>query len=397
MTKKEKICVYTCITGNYDNLKEIPNIENGIDYYCFTNNKKIKSNTWKVIYIEDDKLSNVQLARKTKILGNDIVNSYDIALWMDGAVIFNKPIIEFINYYLKESDVFVAFKHGERNSIKDEAYACYRFNKETKDNINKLLKFLEKEKYEDNNGLIESTVYIKRPKDKLVKETMKMWFDMIVKYTKRDQLSFNYCISKTGLSVKWINEKVFDNEWFSWKKHFSESKIENYNIYFGDIDNYDIDKDIKGHYKINGNNYSFSEEVVCATDKIYITVCNVNCVNYSNLKINNLKTNQYKIYNALNYNGKDIIYTNEFVIEINKKYKAKDKINFSIDMLLLDKDQQEELIKKLGDTSIILSQKINDLEREIDSKSKYIEKLWSTINSSLLCRIGLKLKRRKDI
>ena len=99
----------------------------------------------------------------------------------------------------------------------------------------------------------------------------------------------------------------------------------------------------------------------------------------------------------MNYNGKYIIYTNEFVIEINKKYKAKDKINFSIDMLLLDKDQQEQLIKKLGDTSIILSQKINDLEREIDSKSKYIEKIWSTINSSLLCRIGLKLKRRKDI
>ena len=158
-----------------------------------------------------------------------------------------------------------------------------------------------------------------------------------------------------------------------------------------------MEKDVKGHYKVNGNNYSFSEEVICDTDKIYITVCNINCVNYSNLKINNLKKNQYKIYNTLNYNGKDIIYTDEFVIEINKKYKVKDKINFSIDMLLLDKDQQEELIKKLGDTSIILSQKINDLENEIDSKSKYIEKIWSLINSSYLCRLGLKLKRKKEI
>ena len=32
--------------------------------------------------------------------------------------------------------------------------------------------------------------------DKLVKETMKMWFDMIVKYTKRDQLSFNFVLWK---------------------------------------------------------------------------------------------------------------------------------------------------------------------------------------------------------
>ena len=61
MSKKNKICVYTCITGDYDNPKEIPKLEKGIDYYCFTNNKKIKSNTWNVIYIDDENLSNVQL------------------------------------------------------------------------------------------------------------------------------------------------------------------------------------------------------------------------------------------------------------------------------------------------------------------------------------------------
>ena len=144
MNTKNKICVYTCITGDYDNLKEIANMEEGIDYYCFTNNKKIKSNTWNVIYIEDNKLTNIQLARKTKILGNETVNLYDVALWMDGAVKFNKPIREFINNYMKDDDVFVAFKHGERDNIKDEAYACYRFNKETKENIEKLLEFYKK-------------------------------------------------------------------------------------------------------------------------------------------------------------------------------------------------------------------------------------------------------------
>ena len=51
-----KICVYTCITGDYDNLNEIKNIEKGIDYICYTNNKKIKSKTWKVKYITDDSL-----------------------------------------------------------------------------------------------------------------------------------------------------------------------------------------------------------------------------------------------------------------------------------------------------------------------------------------------------
>ena len=105
-----KICVYTCITGNYDCIKEIKNPEQEIDYYCFTNNRNIKSNTWNVVYIDNDEnLSDVILARKIKILGHPIINQkYDILLWMDGSVTFNKSIKEFINYYLGDDDYFVA-------------------------------------------------------------------------------------------------------------------------------------------------------------------------------------------------------------------------------------------------------------------------------------------------
>ena len=169
-----KICVYTCITGDYDNLIEIKSKEKNIDYYCFTNNKNIKSNTWNVIYIEDKSLSNFLLSRKIKIMGNDIVNKYDIALWMDASVEFKKNINDFINKYMEKDDVFTCFKHGERNNILEEMSACLRFRKENIENINKLKEFYKKENYNYDNGLIEATVFIKRPSDKKVQETMKL-------------------------------------------------------------------------------------------------------------------------------------------------------------------------------------------------------------------------------
>ena len=135
-----KICVYTCITGGYDDIQEIKNKEEGIDYYCFTNNPNIKSDTWKVIRIEDETLENITLARKTKILGNDIVNKYDIALWMDGSTSFKKPIKDFIKKYFTEKDIFTAFKHGERDNIKDECFECVRMRKEKKSKVKRLLK-----------------------------------------------------------------------------------------------------------------------------------------------------------------------------------------------------------------------------------------------------------------
>ena len=33
---EKKICVYTCITGSYDDLQPVEK-EEGIDYICFTN------------------------------------------------------------------------------------------------------------------------------------------------------------------------------------------------------------------------------------------------------------------------------------------------------------------------------------------------------------------------
>ncbi len=387
---KNKIAVYTCITGDYDNLKEIPKIEKGIDYYCFTNNKKIKSNTWNVIYIEDEKLSNVQLARKIKILGHELINDYDILLWMDGAVTFKKNIKDFINTYLDKKDVFVAFKHGERDNIKDEAYACYRFDKESKENINKILKFYKEENYPFNNGLIESTVYIKRPKEKIVQETMKLWFSMILKYSTRDQLSFNYCIYKTGLKVKWINEKVFSNKWFNWDNHNVNSNYENYSIYFGDIASYDMNRDKHEKYSIKNNTFFFKEKVLCDTDKICIFSLNRTCVYYSDIKITGVSNFSYQVYNSIDYKNNNLLYSNELNIVLTGNFKKGDIITFSITMKDISSEDKQEFIKSLAEAKIISSIQIKELEDEINE-------LHKTINESFICRQIFKLKNKKDI
>ena len=390
---KKRIAVYTCITGDYDNLREIDNVEKGIDYYCFTNNKNIRSNTWNVVYIEDDSLSNVELARKIKILGHSIVNSYDILLWMDGAVRFTKNINDFIKKYLSDNDVFVAFKHGERDNIHDEAIACYRFNKEVKSKVKKLFKFYDDVKYPDNNGLIESTVYIKRPKDKVVQATMNLWFDMIINYSHRDQLSFNYCIYKTKLKVKWINKKVFSNEWFDWKKHNYNHIISNYSIYYGDIDNYDFNNEIKGKFKISGSNYVINEKVPLDVSKIYVFVTDVPCVKYDNLKIAGINNKNITVYNTIQLNNEKVVYNDQFIICIDKKFSKGQKINLSIDLIPMDEGEVYEFVNSLAVDNIKKHSETKNLLDIIDEKQAYIECLWSFINSSFICRLILKIKK----
>ena len=297
----KKLCVYTCITGDYDNLKELEIIEDGIDYYCFTNNKKIKSNTWKVVYIEDKKLSNVLLARKTKLLGHPMINSkYDVLFWIDGDLRIRKPIKSFMDEYcdLDKYD-FISFKHHARDNIFQEIKACLYFGRETREKALKLKEFYKKEKYKYDNVLIESTIMIKKNID-IVNETMKMWFDMLLNYSHRDQLSFNYVISKTNLNVNLIDLNVWNNEFFQFIRH-NKSNDEKYRISFenkkllkkdNDVER-SIDDDFNGilyeKYKIDGDKYSMDFVVPFDTKKIEIEI-----IDSPNKIINNINTTKSK-------------------------------------------------------------------------------------------------------
>ncbi len=377
---KEKICVYTCITGGYDDLNEIENVEKGIDYYCFTNNKKIKSSTWNVVYVEDAELSNVQLARKIKILGHPLINNnYDILLWMDGAVVFKKNIKDFINKYLKKEDSFVAFKHGERNNVKEECNACVIARKEKQENVKKILKFFNEEKYMDTNGLIESTVYIKRPNDKVVMETMKLWFYMIKNYSHRDQLSFNYCIFKTGLKVKWINKKVFSNEWFKWKRHNPKSyNISKYRIYFGDISKYDSKYDIIKPYKIKDSVYTIEMISPYDTNLLYIEFTNIECTLLKSVKLNGKKISKCLFNNYVNFDEYKLFYERTGTLILHQSIHKGQKLCFEFEMEVKSGAELYDVIENL---SLRYNCSNDEVEKITKQLNYYIKNYNQVINS----------------
>lgn len=378
---KKNICVYTCITGEYDNLKEIKNVENNIDYYCFTNNKNIKSKTWNIVYIDDDKLSNVLLARKTKILGNPIINSkYDIELWMDAAVEFLKPINDFIDEYLGEKDNFVCFKHGLRNSIEEEMDACLRFRKESIDKIENLKEFYKKENYNYDNGLVESTVLIKRPNDEKVIETMNVWFDMVKNYTKRDQLSFNYALFKTGLKVKWINEYVFGNDWFTWHEHTKNKIPTKYMIYFGNIDKYDCKYQIEGEYKYFNNKYEINENIKYDTNQIYIELSDIPMIKY---KLSISKSYDVEYHNTIDFNKYKVFFKSPGFIIIKGDFKKNDKIRLTVEFEPVEDFEKNEIIDEYVCKFYDLFNKQKVLKSDFSSLQKRYDELMDSYNETL--------------
>lgn len=380
-----KTCVYTCITGSYDKVNELKFKEEGIDYYLFTNNKKVKSSTWNVIYIKDDTLSNTKLARKIKILGHNVISKYDICVWIDGNIIIKDKITKFLDTNMGKNDKLVAFRHSVRNNIAEEMKACVEYKKESITNIDKLKKFYKKEHFMDNTGLIESTIYVKKQKDPVVKKTMKIWFDMIKNYTERDQLSFNYAISKTDLKVKWINKSVWNNEWFDNNKHKGIKQKDEYKVYILSNEQYSEKNVLKGKYKVDNKKvYTAKFSSPTSAKEIRFDPTEINNLKATNITVNGKKEFDIEYYNCIKL--EDTIYftdTDPYFI-IRGDFKKNEDLEMTMRLAKINSQDIDNLMKEYQKQN----DKLNDYEKKLN-------KIENTLIWKILSKIS-KIFKRND-
>lgn len=361
-----KICVYTCITGDYDNLIDIQNIEQGIDYICYTNNKKIKSKIWKVKHIVDNTLTDAELNRKIKILGTEELKKYDVTIYIDGNFTIVGSIKKLIeeNVDLKKYD-FVGFKHSVRNSINEEMLACLMYNKENIENISKLYDFYNREKFPDNNGLIEASILIRNFNNDKLNECMKLWFDMYINYAHRDQLCFQYAAWKTGLKYDLLDMSVWDNEYTKNVEHIVSKQI-NVDVYFKLDGKFLVDKSKNISFEVGENQFVGNIIADFEYDEIVLKF-NTEC----DLVLYDEKYNEYEVryVNCIQSQGK-VLFNSKPVVII----KVNNKRDFIIHLTgYLDKSKNTYLEcyrKEIHLNSEVIKEKENFIKKLTDAQKK---------------------------
>jgi hypothetical protein len=189
--QKDKIKLYTAITGKYEQPR------NDIE-----------------VYTEEI----MQDAKKSSLFYKAITpdfEKYKYSIWMDGNTSLKVAPEYLIEKYLKDDDI-ACLRHSDRNCIYQEAETCQMLNLDLTDTIEKQIERYRAEGYPENNGL-SCTTYILRRHTKKIAGFNRLWWEEICKGSRRDQLSFDYCLWKSGIKPKWFD--VF---------HFDSHKINNY-------------------------------------------------------------------------------------------------------------------------------------------------------------------------
>lgn len=232
-----KKVIYSCITGGYDDIPVHKYISNDWEYILFTDNEElISAGTfahWTIKPLQFDKLTNVKNARWHKINPHILFPDYDYSLWLDSTItINNEKIFNLMNKLIKSNVLIASPNHPDRKCIYEEAKIIKQCNIDLPDIVNKEMKFLLKNRYPKNNGLTETNIMFRQHNK--IKPTLNLWWEMLEQYSKRDQLSFNYVLWKTGIKITpiYTNEQGFgihhhidDITLFHSKKHIRYRRL----------------------------------------------------------------------------------------------------------------------------------------------------------------------------
>ena len=188
------IVCYTCITGQYDQLRQPKAINKNIDYVCFSDKLAIVQNVWKFkpIPLELKNLSNVKKQRIIKICPHRYLKEYKVSIWIDGNIEIQNDLSIFLKQYDLNAYPLYIRTHPCRNCIYDEAKACIRLRKDSLQSISKQIDAYKKDGYPMHIGLVESNIILRKHNDAKCILLDNLWASELLKYSHRDQLSFNY-------------------------------------------------------------------------------------------------------------------------------------------------------------------------------------------------------------
>ncbi len=208
-----KVCLIP-LFGNYDTLKDPGFISEGWEYFVVTD-KHPGTELIKPIYplfadeLDDKRKSSFVKTQPHRFVSADIYITMDASI--EHSIDFNA--IQF-NYDIKLLCSTV------RDCFYDEALTNIQYKKDDPVIICKQIQAYFDEEYPLHSGMVGCGFMIRKNTSRM-REFGQLWFSEMLKYSKREQLSFNY--------IKWknwdmINYELFEPEFWNFIKIHNHNK-----------------------------------------------------------------------------------------------------------------------------------------------------------------------------
>ncbi len=214
------IAIYTVLTGDKEPIGDpvarlsSPCTDLDINFICFTDNPNLCSNTWEIRHLDTHSLPPEKSSRRPKAMPHVYLPDYKYSLYLDNICELKRyPTSQDLKPRLNSSYLYRLFKHSSRQSLVEEALAVASLGYEKGGTLIDQLHAYEKQiPLSSINPLSTCTVLLREHNHNAIKSHGILWWEHILNFSKRDQLSFDYCRLITKTQVDYFSGTKFDND-----------------------------------------------------------------------------------------------------------------------------------------------------------------------------------------
>ncbi|KAK8919032.1 hypothetical protein KSP39_PZI021335 [Platanthera zijinensis] len=216
-----KAVVSTCAFGGGDELYQPVGLsESSLSKVCYVafwdeitrvsqegDGKKIGDDSmigkWRVVVVRDLPFSDQRLNGKIpKMLSHRLFPKARFSIWVDSKSQLRRDPLGVLEALLwRTGSVFAISEHGARTNLYDEAKAVVKKHKATPEEVDEQIKqyrydgIPDDRRYHGKKALAEASIIV-REHTPLTNLFMCLWFNEVVRFTSRDQLSFPYVLRR---------------------------------------------------------------------------------------------------------------------------------------------------------------------------------------------------------
>lgn len=223
--RSHRVALYSCLFGGYERLNELePEAIGSSDAILFTDDPNLTSRTWRIVVVQPAwPGDSVRSQRQIKILGHDALADYDTLVYVDNTVKLRVPVESFVEQWLQDSTLAIP-GHVPPVSVSDAFDLVIAHRLDDPDRFRE-----QREHYAAfYPDVLKATTpwsgFFARRNNDDYRAFARIWYDHILRYSRRDQMSIRVALKLSGISIREIELSNYDSPLHSWP-HPTERQV----------------------------------------------------------------------------------------------------------------------------------------------------------------------------
>jgi hypothetical protein len=218
VTGRSRRVVYTALMGDYETPMPQPLAgESEVDFICFTDDPALTSDDWEVRLLEPAfGADSIRSARAVKLLGHPSLAAYDESLWVDQRIRLRVDPAVILDDWLATAELAVP-RHSFRADVVTEFQAVLNAGMDDSSRLYEQLTHYAGLQPALLQHRVPWTGIVARRRSPEVERGMEQWFRHVLRYSRRDQLSFVHAMHEAGLTWNSIDLDNLQSPLHEWR------------------------------------------------------------------------------------------------------------------------------------------------------------------------------------